>query len=503
MMHSYLHAILNAHVYDVAKETPLEWAPRLSARLGRSVFLKREDLQSVFSFKLRGAYNKMSHLTDEERQAGVIAASAGNHAQGVALASQKLGIKALIVMPKTTPQIKVKAVQYYGATTLLHGDSYDDAYAHARQLGEDKKLTFIHPYDDPLVIAGQGTVGAEILHQYADPIEAIFIPVGGGGLLAGVAAYVKAVRPEIRIIAVEPEDAACLKAALEANSRVVLDQVGLFADGVAVRQIGEEPFKVAQLCVNEVVTVTTDEICAGIKDVFEETRAIVEPAGALAVAAMKKYAQKHPDGSGILVGINSGANMNFDRLRYVAERAELGEHREAVLAVTIPERPGSFKAFCTLLGKRSLTEFNYRFSGSEEAHVFVGLELQRGVVEKQEVMHLLDNSGYPVIDLTDNEMAKLHVRYMVGGRVPSLAQERVFRVEFPERPGALLQFLSAIGSQWNITLFHYRNHGAAYGRVLIGLDVSAADSAQVNACLDALGYPYVEETTNDVYRLFL
>ncbi len=504
MIESYIRNILTASVYEVAKETPLELASRLSARLGQRLLLKREDLQSVFSFKLRGAYNKISKLTEAEKKRGIIAASAGNHAQGVALAAQKLGIEALIVMPKTTPVIKVKSVQTLGAQTLLVGDSYDEACEHALALAATKNLVFIHPYDDPDVIAGQGTVAREILHQHPGKIDVIFVPVGGGGLIAGIALYAKYLRPEIKIVGVEPDDAACLKVALDAKKRVVLDRVGLFADGVAVRQIGKEPFKIAQAFVDEVITVTSDELCAAIKDCFDDTRAIVEPAGALAIAGAKKYAQTTSEKHQTWVAINSGANMNFDRLRHIAERAELGEQREALFAVTIPEKPGSFRAFCKLLGKRAITEFNYRYSSPQAAHIFVGLELSKGKEERVQILELLQEKGYSVVDMTDNEMAKLHVRYMVGGACPIVLDEALYRFEFPERPGALIQFLNAMPEGYNITLFHYRNQGAAYGRVLIGVDV-ASGYAKLDEFLGALDsdYPYTCESENPAYDFFL
>jgi threonine dehydratase len=503
MAEQYLKRILKARVYDVARETPLELAPRLSRRLHNRILLKREDLQPVFSFKLRGAYNKIVGLSEAARSKGVITASAGNHAQGVALAAQKLNIVALIVMPKTTPQIKVDAVRSYGAQIELHGNSYDDAYQHASQLARERDMTFVHPYDDPDVIAGQGTIAMEILRQYQGSIDAIFVPVGGGGLIAGVAAYVKVLHPDIKVIGVEPDDAGCLYAALQANERVVLDQVGIFADGVAVRQVGEEPFRIARRCVDEVILVSTDEICAAIKDIFDDTRSIAEPAGALAIAGLKKFLARQPVSGQTFVVIDSGANMNFDRLRHVAERAELGERREALLAVTIPERPGSFREFCELIGTRSITEFNYRYSDPRQAHVFVGVQMHEKDSERQVLIEKLTHGKYPVVDITDNEMAKLHIRYMVGGRAAAVANERVFRFEFPERPGALLRFLSKIGQRWNISLFHYRNHGAAYGRVLVGMQVIARDDHALQTFLNELGYAYWEETQNPAYRLFL
>jgi threonine dehydratase len=502
MPRHYIKSILKARVYDVARQTPLELAPSLSRRLGNRVLLKREDLQPVFSFKLRGAYNKMVNLSEEERRRGVIAASAGNHAQGVALAARRLGISALIVMPKTTPQIKVQAVRAFGAEITLHGNSYDDAYAHACKIIEKEGRTFVHPYDDPEVIAGQGTVGMEILHQHSGDLEAIFVPVGGGGLIAGVAAYVKYLWPEVKVIGVEPDDAPSLHHALAAGARVQLDQVGIFADGVAVRQVGEEPFRVARECVDEVILVSSDEICAAIKDIFEDTRSIAEPAGALGVAGLKRYVEREEIRGASLVAIDSGANINFDRLRHVAERAEVGERREALLAVTIPERPGSFRRFCESLGNHVITEFNYRYSDASEAHVFVGVQMNDGEAEKNRVVEKLQAGAYPVLDITDNEMAKMHVRYMVGGRA-GVPDERLYRFEFPERPGALLRFLNRMGRQWNISLFHYRNHGADYGRVLVGIQVPSADEAAFQEYLAQLGYPYWEESDNPAYELFL
>jgi threonine dehydratase len=503
MWQSYLEKVLNARVYDVAVESPLEVAPILSERLGNRVLLKREDLQPVFSFKLRGAFNKLVKLTPAERAKGVVAASAGNHAQGLALAAQHLGCKAVIVMPRTTPLIKVEAVRRRGAKAVLHGDAYDDAYEYAQQLVAEKGMTFIHPFDDVDVIAGQGTVGMEILRQHPDPIDAIFIPVGGGGLVAGVAAYVKHLRPEIKIIGVEPEDSPTLERALAKGKRVELERVGIFADGVAVRKIGKETFKVAKDCVDEVILVSSDELCAAIKDIFDDTRSIAEPAGALGVAGVKKYVERYGITDQTLVAINSGANTNFDRLRHVAERAELGERREALLAVTVPERPGSFLNFCRTLGQRFITEFNYRYADAETAHVFAGIKLDDGVDARHALIERLVHEGYPVVDLTDNEMAKLHVAHMVGGHGGALQDERVFRFEFPERPGALLNFLIKLGRGWNISLFHYRNHGAADGQVLAGIQVPRSDYDEFQAFLDGLGYAYTEETSNPAYRLFL
>jgi threonine dehydratase len=503
MPEEYLKKILTARVYDVARETPLEAAHALSRRLGNTVLLKREDLQPVFSFKLRGAYNKIVGLSPQARQSGIIAASAGNHAQGVALAAQRLGIRALIVMPRTTPGIKVESVRHLGARIVLHGDAYDEAYQHAVNLAAERGMTFIHPYDDPDVIAGQGTIAVEILRQHTGPLDAVFVPVGGGGLIAGVAAYVKQLRPEVKIIGVEPDDAPCMCFALRAGERVVLEQVGIFADGVAVRQVGEEPFRIARECVDELILVNTDEICAAIKDIFDDTRAIAEPAGALAVAGLKKYVEANGTTGATLVAVNSGANTNFDRLRHVAERAEVGEHREALLAVSIPERPGSFREFCQALGSRSITEFNYRYADARDAHVFAGIKLTDGLAEKELLVEQLRGNGYPVTDLTENEMAKGHVRYMVGGRASGTRNELLFRFEFPERPGALLRFLTRMGSRWNISLFHYRNHGAAYGRVLVGIQVPPEEAARFQSFLDELGYTYWDETLNPAYGLFL
>jgi threonine dehydratase len=498
----YLERILRARVYDVAIETPLERAPRLSTRVGNEVLIKREDLQPVFSFKLRGAYNKIVQLDATQKARGVITASAGNHAQGVALAAHRLGIRARIVMPNTTPGIKVDAVAALGAEIVLIGDSYDEALVHARSLEASEGLCYVHAYDDPDVIAGQGTVAMEILRQRSGQIDAIFVPVGGGGLIAGVSAYVKRLVPSIQIIGVEPDDAACLRAALDAGKPVSLPQVGLFADGVAVRQIGDEPFRIARECVDDVITVDADAICAAIKDIFDDTRSIAEPSGALAVAGMKAYVERTGVRDRTLIAIDSGANMNFDRLRHVAERAELGEQREALFAVRIPERPGAFQKFCQVLGKLPVTEFNYRYGRAEEAQIFVGVGLSQGNKQRAEILERLQQAALPVIDLTHDEMAKLHIRFMVGGR--SLVEhERLFRFEFPERPGALLQFLTAIGGRWNISLFHYRNHGAAFGRVLAGLQVPSTDTATFQSFLDELRYPCCEETSNPAYQAFL
>ena len=499
----YIERILKSRVYDVARETPLEAARLLSARLGNAVFLKREDLQAVFSFKIRGAYNKIAGLSPEERARGVITASAGNHAQGVALSARRLGIRALIVMPETTPAIKVAAVRRLGGEAVLHGGAYDEAYEHAAQIAWREGMTFVHPYDDPEVIAGQGTVAMEILRQHPGPLHAIFVPVGGGGLIAGIAAYVKTFWPEVKVIGVEPDDAPSLERALAAGKRVVLESVGIFADGVAVRQVGEEPFRVCREAVDEVLLVTGDEICAAIKDIFDETRSVAEPAGALAVAGLKKYVEREGLRGADLVAIDSGANINFDRLRYIAERAETGEQREALLAVTIPEEPGSFRSFCEAIGHRSITEFNYRYASASRAHVFAGIELREGRADKDRLVGELRAKGYAVLDLSDNEMAKLHVRYMVGGRAPEVVDEVLYRFEFPERPGALLHFLTQMGSRWNISLFHYRNLGADYGRVLVGVQVPPADAGRFQKFLADLGYPREEETGNPAYRLFL
>jgi len=503
MLTRYLKMIENSRVYDVARETPLEEAARLSRRLGNRVLMKREDLQPVHSFKLRGAYNKIAGLSREDCARGVVAASAGNHAQGVALAARKLGVKALIVMPLTTPSIKVESVKDYGAHIKLIGDTYDDAYRFAAANAQESGMTFIHPYDDPEVIAGQGTIGLEILRDHSEALDAIFVPVGGGGLIAGVAAAVKSLRPEIRVIGVEPDDAPCMYEALRRSRRITLKQVGIFADGVAVRQVGREPFRIARKYVDDVITVGTDAICAAIKDIFDDCRAIVEPAGALAIAGIKRYVQQDDVRGEHLVAINSGANINFDRLRHVAERAQVGELREALLAVTIPEEPGSFRRFCQTIGKRGITEFNYRYSDPRQAHVFAGVQLQDGLQERHTLVAGLRNHGYPVEDLTDSELAKLHIRHMVGGRVPGLKDELLYRFEFPERPGALLGFLSSMGRRWNISLFHYRNHGADYGRVLVGIQVPRSSRKEFRASLDKLGYVYREETDCTAYNLFL
>jgi len=501
-INDYLEKILTAQVYDVAIESPLELAPNLSRRMNNQLLLKREDMQPVFSFKLRGAYNKMAHLSRAALKRGVITASAGNHAQGVALAAQRLGCEAIIVMPATTPQIKVDAVKSRGAKVVLFGDSYSDAYGHALELERKAKVTFVHPYDDPYVIAGQGTIGMEILRQHTKPIHAIFVPVGGGGLIAGVAAYVKRLRPEIKIIGVEPDDADAMYRSLKKKERVVLSHVGIFADGVAVKQVGEETFRLCRQFVDEIIRVDTDAMCAAIKDVFEDTRSILEPAGALSIAGAKLYAKREKLRDKTLVAIASGANMNFDRLRHVAERAELGEQREGVFAVSIPETPGSFKKFCAMLGPRNITEFNYRFADPKVAHVFVGVQVHNhGEVDK--LVAALKQKGLGAIDLSDNEMAKLHIRHLVGGRAAQAKNEILYRFEFPERPGALMKFLDSMSQNWNISLFHYRNHGTDYGRVLVGIQVPATDKPVFKAFLDDLGYRYWDESKNPAYKLFL
>jgi threonine dehydratase len=504
MTDSYLERVLKARVYDVAIETPLDEARRLSRRLGNTVLLKREDMQPVFSFKLRGAYNKIVHLSDTVAQRGVICASAGNHAQGVALAAKRRGVHATIVMPKTTPSIKVQAVKDLGGEAVLFGDDFDQAYEHAMQLTRDRGLTFVHPFDDPDVIAGQGTVGMEILRQRSgEQIDAIFIAVGGGGLAAGVGAYVKALYPKIKIIGVEPDDACAMYESLKARKRVTLDRVGTFADGVAVRRVGEEPFNICQKVLDEVILVSTDEACSAIQDIFEDTRTVVEPAGALSVAGIKKYIARENCQGKTFVSINCGANINFDRLRHVAERADIGGQREALFAVEIPEQKGSFLRFCQLLGQRSVTEFNYRYASDAAARIFVGVGLNEGRKERDAILKSLQEGGYNVMDMTDNEMAKLHVRFMVGGHAPGLANERLLRFVFPERPGALLKFLQAIGTNWNISLFHYRNHGSDYGRVLAGVQVPPAENEDFVLHLNELKFPYSDETGNPAYKMFL
>ena len=502
-MTDYVRKILTSAVYDVAIETPLDEMRLLSTRLGPRILLKREDLQPVFSFKIRGAHNRMSQLTAEERARGVICASAGNHAQGVALSAARLGVRAVIVMPTTTPEIKVDAVRRRGGEVVLFGDGFDAARAHAAGLAERDGYVFVHPFDDPDVIAGQGTIGMELLRQHPGEIGAIYVPVGGGGLAAGIAAFVKFLRPEIKVIGVEPEEAASMKAAIAAGKPVPLDQVGLFADGVAVRQVGDETFRLCRDLLDDIITVTADEICAAIKDIFDDMRAIAEPAGALALAGLRRHVEMGEAPKGDLIAINSGANVNFDRLRYVAERAEIGERAEALLSVTIPEKPGSYRAFIRLLGRRAITEFNYRYAHGRSAHIFVGVKLAGGDAEKHEIIDLLTANDLSVTDMTDNEVAKLHVRHMVGGRVAGLQNEMVFRFQFPERPGALLKFLEGLNDAWNISLFHYRNHGADYGRVLVGVEVPPETEAEFYAHIDAIGFPYWNETENPAYRQFL
>jgi threonine dehydratase len=503
MATDYIRKILDTSVYEVAVETPLHHAKSLSARLNNTVLLKREDLQPVHSFKLRGAYQKMATLSEGERGRGVITASAGNHAQGVALAAQRMGIRAIIYMPLTTPRIKIDSVKKMGAKIVLEGDTYDEASAAAQARAKEENLVFVPPYDDPDVIAGQGTVAMEILHQHRKSIHAIFVPVGGGGLLAGVAAYVKFLRPDVKVIGVEADNSACLYEAMKAGKRVQLKSVGIFADGVAVKQIGKEPFRIVQNLIDDVILVTTDEICAAIKDIFEETRSLTEPAGALALAGMKKYIEKTGAVSETLVAINSGANVNFDRLRHIADRAEVGEHREALVAIRIPEKAGSLARFCLALGKRSITEFDYRFQSHQEAVVLLGLSLKGTPSERTELVAHFNTHGFHCDDLTDNELVKLHVRYMVGGLAPEIRSERLVRLQIPERPGALLELLQAMKGQWNITLFHYRNVGLEYGRVLLGIDDSENTGAAFFKLLVQQGYAFTDETENSSYRLFL
>ncbi|MGF1539781.1 MAG: threonine ammonia-lyase, biosynthetic [Pleurocapsa sp.] len=502
MNSDYLERILTARVYDVAQESPLEYAPYLSARLKNKLLLKREDMQSVFSFKLRGAYNKMAQLPPDILKQGVIAASAGNHAQGVALAAHRLGTTAIIVMPITTPQVKIDAVVARGGNVVLHGDTYDDACAHARELEQDKGLTFIHPFDDPDVIAGQGTIGMEILRQYQQPIHAIFVAIGGGGLISGIAAYIKRLRPKIKIIGVEPVDADAMYQSLTAGYRVCLPRVGLFADGVAVREVGAETFRLCQQYVDEVILVDTDDTCAAIKDVFQDTRSILEPAGALAIAGAKAYVEREQIEGETLIAIACGANMNFDRLRFVAERAELGERREAIFAVTIPEERGSFLKFCQCIGTRNLTEFNYRISNDRKANIFVGVQIQNRA-DAAEIAANFEQHGFNTIDLTDDELAKMHLRHMVGGKSSLADNELLYRFEFPERPGALIKFLSCMSPNWNISLFHYRNNGADYGRIAVGMQVPPEEISEWQKFINSLGYRYWDESQNPSYKLFL
>lgn len=505
MLDEYKKLITEAsgRVYNVAVKTPLDFAPMLSDRFANSIWLKREDQQPVFSYKLRGAFNLISTLGDESRSRGVIAASAGNHAQGVALAANKLGMDAYIVMPKTTPEIKINAVKRYGATVILHGNTYDEAKDHALHLADEKNMAFVPPFDHPLVIAGQATVGVEILEQHPDAIDIIFAPVGGGGLIAGLCAWIKSQKPSVRIIGVEPAEAPCMYRAFEAGKCITLDHIGIFADGAAVKRAGEETFRVAREYVEEIILVSNDEICAAVKDIFEDTRSIPEPAGALALAGLKQYVNREKIRDQQLIAIFSGANVNFDRLRHIAELSALGEHREALIAATIPERPGSFRRFCHDLGARSITEFNYRFADDREAHVFAGVQLRHGIEEKDSLIESLREKGYKVVDLSSDEVAKMHIRYMVGGHAPQAKNERLYRFEFPERPGALLHFLTRLGEKWNISLFHYRNHGAAYGRVLMGIQVQDNEMEPFQKFLDGLGMQYWAENNNPAYELFL
>jgi threonine dehydratase len=498
----YLRRILTADVYPIAVETPLEAAPALSQRLGNQVLLKREDLQPVFSFKLRGAYNKMAKLGSAKRSRGVIASSAGNHAQGVAMAAQHLGCHAVIVMPETAPSVKVEAVRALGAEIILHGESYSDANAHATELTEARGLAFVHPFDDPDVIAGQGTIGMELLRQHTGPLHAVFVAVGGGGLISGVAAYIKQLKPDIRIIGVQTHDSDAMARSLEAGHRVELNDVGLFSDGTAVRLVGEETFRLASKFVDEIIRVDTDHTCAAIKDVFTDTRAILEPAGALAIAGVKVYVERTGISGESLIAIACGANMNFDRLRFVSERAEIGEQREAVFAVTIPEERGSFRRFCASVGDRNVTEFNYRIGGDADAHVFVGVETQHRD-EADDIAQDFETAGFVTLDLTDDELAKVHLRHLVGGKSALASHEVLYRFEFPERPGALMRFLTNMSPNWNISLFHYRNHGADYGRVLVGMQVPPDEHGQFATFLETLGYRYWDETNNPGYQLFL
>lgn len=505
MFEEYKQLISEAteRVYAVAVKTALDFAPLMSQTYHNRIWLKREDQQPVFSYKIRGAFNLMSTLSDVEKQKGVVAASAGNHAQGVALAAQRLGIQAVIVMPKTTPEIKINAVKRLGAEIVLYGNNYDEAKVQADLLVQEKGMTFVPPFDHPVLIAGQGTIGVEILEQHPEPIDYVFVPVGGGGLIAGIAVHIKAVRPEVRLIGVEPAEAPSMLKALAAGERVILDHIGIFADGAAVKQVGEEPFRITRELVDEILAVSNDEICAAVKEIFEDTRSIPEPAGALALAGLKQFVKREKLMDQELIAIFSGANVNFDRLRHIAELAALGEQREALIAATIPERPGSFRSFCHDLGPRLITEFNYRYADHSDAHVFAGVQLRHGVEEKDTLIRNLTQKGYQVVDLSNDETAKMHIRYMVGGHAPQAQNERLFRFEFPERPGALLHFLTQMGERWNISLFHYRNHGAAYGRVLMGIQVKKEEAAEFQKFLDGLGMEYTEETGNLAYQLFL
>lgn len=498
----YLRRILSARVYEVSRETRLHQAPKLSERLGNNVLLKREDEQPIFSFKCRGAYNRIHNLMQEQNVKGVIAASAGNHAQGVAITAQSLGIPAMVVMPSPTPAIKVEAVRRLGATALLYGDDFDSALAHALHLAEETGYSFIHPFDHPDTIAGQATVGVEIGRQHPDTIDAVFVPVGGGGIVSGIALYLKYLRPDIKIFGVEPIDAASMKKALDADERIVLDSVGLFADGVAVKQAGAEPFRICRELLDGVILISVDEMTTAIKDIFNDTRNLIEPAGALGVAGLKKYVQTTGAKNQTLIAVNTGANLNFDRLRHIAERAELGDSREALFGVRIPEKPGSFLNFCKVLGRRSITEFNYRYSNNKSAVVFAGVEVERGEEERQQIIDALASAGFEALDMTHNETAKLHIRHMIGGR-KELADEQVHRLRFPERPGALLDFLTGVGDNWNISLFHYRNHGAAYGRILIGIQVPSSDGPEFPAFIESLGFPTFDESDNEAFEWFL
>jgi threonine dehydratase len=505
MQNDYLRKILNAKVYDVARETELEHAQHLSARLGNNILLKREDNQPVFSFKLRGAYNKMAHLSNDQLAKGVIAASAGNHAQGVAMGAAKLECLATIVMPTTTPQVKIDAVKDRGGKwvkVVLFGESYNDAYDHALQLEEKHKLTFVHPFDDPDVIAGQGTIAMEILRQYQGPIEAIFVAIGGGGLIAGIGSYIKAIRPEIKIIGVQTVDSDAMKRSIEAGKRITLKDVGLFSDGTAVKLVGKETFKICQEVVDEIITVDTDAICAAINDVFTDTRSILEPAGALSIAGLKAYVAKNKSSGKTFISIACGANMNFSRLRFVAERADVGESKEAVFAITIPEERGSFKRFCSLIGTRNVTEFNYRISDAKHAYIFIGISTQKHG-DSAHIAKEFIKSGFDTIDLTTDELAKSHLRHMVGGRSTLADDELLYRFEFPERPGALMNFLNAMSPHWNISLFHYRNHGADYGKILVGLQVPKKNNKEFKDFLKGTGYRYWDESEHPAYQLFL
>ena len=503
MVDPYIKRILSARVYDVAEETPLSPAKALSQRLGNTVLFKREDQQSVFSFKSRGAYNRIYKLLQKEPVEGVVAASAGNHAQGVALAATKLGLKSIIVMPKPTPSIKVDAVRAFGGRPILHGDVYDDAYHHALELVEKHGYPLIHPFDHPDTIAGQGTIGVELCMQHSQALHAVFIPIGGGGLAAGIATYLKYLRPDVKVIGVEPEDANAMHLSFQRGRRTSLKQVGIFAEGVAVKQPGKETYKLCKKYLDDIILCSVDEMCAAIKDVFTDTRTLLEPAGALSVAGLKKYVEQTGCRDKNLISVTSGANINFDRLRHVAERAELGEHREALLCVTLPEQPGAFRKFCQALGRRGITEFNYRYSDDDTAHVFAGVKLENGNEERQQILTSLGESGYEVIDLTDDEMAKLHVRYMVGGHAPVVENEQLYRFEFPDRPGALSAFLNKMARGWNISLFHYRNHGSAYGRVLVGVQVPKGEAGKFQSFLNDIGYTYWNENENPAYQAFL